>query len=191
MQINLLIKLKGWLTYIERCGKEVPHGNVMVHIICLANQASTAHSAVIMPNHARESKAESRKRKSYSEQTFLPTCLTWSGTTLTYGGQAAGPKGEKERSFQLGKEKKEACCQWHKGTQRFSSCSFSDYPIKNLPRKGLGKGEQSPMSAACDRGIWSLMCTSSLMPTSSSTKKCLHYGKVIEWNSASTCFMKV
>lgn len=37
MQINLLIKLKGWMTYIEQCGKEVPHSNVMVHIMCLAS----------------------------------------------------------------------------------------------------------------------------------------------------------
>lgn len=40
MQINLLIKLKGWMTYIEHCGKEVPHSNVMVRIMCLA---STVH----------------------------------------------------------------------------------------------------------------------------------------------------
>lgn len=112
----------------------------MVHVICLANQASTAHSGVIKPNHVRESKAESCKRKSYSEQTSLPMCLIQSGTTLTYGGQAAGLKGEKERSFQLGKEIKEAFCQWHKGTQRFNSCLFSDFLLENLLRKGLGKG---------------------------------------------------
>lgn len=43
MQITLLIKLKGWMTYIEQSEKEVPHNNVVVHIMCLANQASTVH----------------------------------------------------------------------------------------------------------------------------------------------------
>lgn len=138
MQINLLIKLKGWLTYIEQCGKEVPHDNVMVHVICLANQTSTAHSGVIKPNHGRESKAESCKRKSYSEQTSLPMCLTQSGTTLTYGGQAAVLRERRKGHFNW----EEAFCQWHKGTQRFNSCSFSDYLFKNLPRKGLGKRQQ-------------------------------------------------
>lgn len=43
MQINLLIKLKGWVTYTEQLGEEAPHVNTMVHVMSLGRQAPTVH----------------------------------------------------------------------------------------------------------------------------------------------------
>ena len=76
MQINLLIKLKRWMTYIEQCGKEALHGNMMVRIMCLANQASTVHLGSDKAKlHLWVKCWKSRDRKLYSEQAFPSQCV--------------------------------------------------------------------------------------------------------------------
>lgn len=50
MQINLLIKLKGWTTYTEQLGEEAPHDNTMVHVVSLRRQAPTGHTGSDKPN---------------------------------------------------------------------------------------------------------------------------------------------
>lgn len=49
---------------------------MMVHIMCLANQASTVHFGVIKPNYACESKAERVMTESHTvSRLSLPTCF--------------------------------------------------------------------------------------------------------------------
>lgn len=76
MQIKLLIKLKGWMTYIEQCGKEVPRDNMMFRIMCLANQASTVHLGSDKAKLPLWVKCwKSRDRKLCGEQAFPSRCV--------------------------------------------------------------------------------------------------------------------
>lgn len=43
MQINLLIKLKGWMSYTEQLGEEAPLVNTMVHVTSPRREAPTVH----------------------------------------------------------------------------------------------------------------------------------------------------
>lgn len=97
MQINLLIKLKGWMSYTGQLGEEAPHVSTMVHVMSPRRETPTVHPG------REKTKPPSVKRLKELWQKVVQRAVPPSQWALTHqvkhqvGERAGGLKGEEER----------------------------------------------------------------------------------------------
>lgn len=110
MQINLLIKLKGGMTYTEQPGEEAPHVSTMVHVMSHRTQAPT-----VLPGRDKAKlpwvkMLKELWQKVVQRAVFPSQRAVTHQVSTKYWGTSRRSKGRG------GKEIKVVFCQWHKRT---------------------------------------------------------------------------